>query len=370
MYQNRTSITNGIALFSMLSLLLLGQLLSHGNGTPGGEPFLFFCGLAFLVGMYMRRRWIEIPVVLYLILAATIALGTSIAGNELNGARRWVFVGENQLVRAGPWIALFVVAGLSLMRGRDTPAQTQGRDVANGLIFFMAIAALISMPDLYSLLMIVLTSAALASRKGHPVRFAVLGTTVLVVCGLVLLIATSPFRLKRVGAWLDAVWFNPASEPLGRGWSAIQSQSALAQASWFGPGQASALPTSNLDWYALSHVISKFGIVAAIYATFCLFIFCAVLLKRARNAAPASGKSFWIAATSLYSMNAVIAVMPAWLSGPYVGHWGIPFLSSSCDIGWLGAFLGGALLMTEPSSSRNGGIGNTSGRNKDVEFSS
>lgn len=334
------------ALVGLLGLLLVGAQLAPTKAAAWTA--LGMSVFAFLVGWRLRDRLLALPAAVYFGLAGLLAMGVAFIGNELHGASRWILPGEPLQVRGGLWVAVLYAAGLACMRANCGSSQRVMVRVA-----FAALVAIIiglgAMPDLYSAFMLFAAALLVVWHRPHIARAVVswlIGLTLAMLTGL---IVSASYRVDRVAKGLRLSWISPESDPTGRGWAAIQTKVAMENAEWFGLGARSELP-ARLEWYGVTEMATQFGVVAAVLATTALAIFCAALLKRAIERRTEVLAEFWVSGAAVFVLGTLVAIAPAYGLLPYVGHWGVPFLSAS-DVCWFGALLAGALLMP---TSRSG----------------
>lgn len=336
-----TAKINAAALAALGGVLLVGLWLA--KDTASVMVAIGMCSIALFAGWRLRERLFALHAIAYFGLAAVLAILVPLAGNELRGANRWLLPGEPLQLRGGLWVALLYAAGLACM-GRDRVVDQRVTLVAALGAFVAILVGLGAMPDIYSAFMLFAAALLVVWHRPHGARRAVSWAVGLCLAALAFLIVSAPYRLGRLGNGLQQAWLSPESDPTGRGWAAMQTRAALEKAEWIGAGIRSELP-ARLEWYGVTEMATQFGLVAAVVATVALAIFCVVLLKRAmalRSSGTAGG--FWIASTSLFSLATLFGVAPAYGLLPYMGHWGVPFVSTG-DICWLGAFLAGALLL-------------------------
>lgn len=301
---------------------------------------------AMALSMGMRRSRRDLPVVTrkvalaLLVAAAFLAVVTALHGEERQGATRWLVIHDGIGVRAGLWAIVLFSAGYSILMASGAPGAAAGRrfTAAAAITATAIMTSFAVMPDMYSAMMFagVLLACVLTS-SGH--RF-----------GALLSIGALPLAV--LATWIIAVDYRPlralglmggrgliATDTSAGGWAAHNSRLALEKAAWLGVETGSpplALPP-RIDWYGLSHVGYQFGLFALALVMVCLAVtvICAI---RAITANEGSGKPFWVAVPGVFVVNAIVAVGPAFGLLPYVGHYGIPFLSMG-DTAFLGAML-------------------------------
>lgn len=341
MNDSRTATLNTAALAALGALMASGLWLEPDSAKA--LVTLGMCALALVAGWRMRDRLNRVPAWAFFAVAMALAIAPLAAG-ELHGASRWLFPGEALQLRGGLWAALFYAAGLARIDG-------SGSVIAQRLTLGVAFVALLAIivvfggqPDLFSAFMLFVGVLVVVWQRPHVARKVV--TWPIVVCVVVLagLILKSPFRLERVVSGLQRAWLAPGTDPMGRGWAATQTQAAMMENSeWFGAGIRSELP-ARIEWYGITELATQAGLAAAIAATLALAFFSAVLVKRAISLRTGPAGGFWLAGVTLFAVNALVSVGPAFGVVPYMGHWSVPFVSAA-DINWMGAFFAGALLL-------------------------
>lgn len=128
-----------------------------------------------------------------------------------------------------------------------------------GLIFGL----IMLQPDLGTGMVLVGASILLLFSCGAPLKYFIL-LLVLGVVGIIVLIASAPYRIERILAFLD-----PWSDPLGSGFQTIQSLYAISPSGIFGLGFNKSmqkhffLPEPQND-FIFAIVCEEFGLIGAI----------------------------------------------------------------------------------------------------------
>ena len=244
-----------------------------GLDHAGGERHLLYAALAVaamllgaridvekLVGPRGRRAppWEESPGFslrppVLLVVALTLAIGcvalTFLPGfsRSVNGSSRWLWIGPvsfqpSELVK---WTLVPALAWWCAARGPAMKRFWTG--LAPGLLLLAVAAGMVLVEDLGTGVLI--GSVALVLLLAGGARWWQLGLIVPAVGGAVVAaIATSPYRVSRLTAFLD-----PWADPRGTGYHPIQSLAAFADGGLFGRGlgngtQKFHLPEDTTDF--------------------------------------------------------------------------------------------------------------------------
>ena len=195
-----------------------------------------------------------------------------VAGDSVNGARRWLVLGPvtvqpSELAKLA--LALWVAAFLA---SKPAPASLGALFRPVGLVTGLAGLLVIAEPDLGTAIAFAIVVGAVLLVTGTPLR--VLGLAGGLTMGLVLAVAwMTPYRKARLLSFL-----NPWADPLDTGHQAVQAQIALGSGGLFGTGLGESvqkvyyLPESSTDMiYAI--VGEELGLVgaSAVILAYCVF---------------------------------------------------------------------------------------------------
>jgi len=174
-------------------------------------------------------------------------------GVAVGGARRWIHIpGVPIAFQPSELLCLSLALHVAKLLSRRSEKSTLSQFASIFVLFIICALPVITQPDLgTTMVLFVISMGMFVERKGWlwPCFGAVIG-----VIGIVILIAIEPYRMRRVTAFL-----NPWSDPLNKGYQAIQGLIAFANGGLWGSG--------------LGHGFQKLNYLPAAYTD---FIFAAV----------------------------------------------------------------------------------------------
>jgi cell division protein FtsW len=181
------------------------------------------------INYWTWRTWSKtILIVCFVLLLLVLIPGI---GNVRNGSRSWIGVGAFS-IQPSEFMKLAMIAFLAKYlseRQKLITSFKKGLVPSLGLAF-VAFAMIMLQPDLGTGTVMMGTCIVMIFIAGARIsHFAFLG--LLGVAGFVGLIASAPYRIKRITSFLD-----PWSDPLGSGFQIIQSLYAIGPGGLFGLG--------------------------------------------------------------------------------------------------------------------------------------
>jgi cell division protein FtsW len=279
-------VIHGLLVLVTLGLVAFGLVMVYSASSAraaisAGDPayYLKRQGLFAVVGLvlfavltrvdYRILRRIAGP---FLCLSLALLALVLVAGDSVNGARRWLVLGPvtvqpSELAKLA--LALWVAAFLA---SKPAPASLGALFRPVGLVTGLAGLLVIAEPDLGTAIAFAIVVGAVLLVTGTPLRVMALagGLTM----GLVLAVAwMTPYRKARLLSFL-----NPWADPLDTGHQAVQAQIALGSGGLFGTGLGESvqkvyyLPESSTDMiYAI--VGEELGLVgaSAVILAYCVF---------------------------------------------------------------------------------------------------
>ena len=316
---------------AVFGLLLAGLVMvASASISKSADPFYFFYRQAFsaLLGCALGAAMLVVPVSAWKraapwLLLASFALLLAVAipgiGHEVNGSRRWIRFGPvnfqpSELAR---W---FLVTYVAIFAVRH---QTEIRSTAEG--FFKALAVLVAAaalllvePDFGAAVVLCVTGTAVLFVAGARMREFVL------VCGaglagIAVLAVTSPYRLKRILAFL-----NPWDDPFDSGFQLTQSLIAIGRGEWFGVGLGSSiqklyyLPEAHTD-FVFAVLAEEFGLLGVLLVIVGFLVLVLRSLRLSRIAADAgmplhaclaAGFGVWIGLQAFLNMGVNMGLLP------------------------------------------------------------
>ncbi|KOS69573.1 cell division protein FtsW [Lysinibacillus contaminans] len=189
-----------------------------------------------------------------------------------NGSQSWIGLGP-LTIQPAELVKITVIVYMSHILAEHKT----GKPIVNwrhGAILLLPIVLIMLQPDFGSVFILVVSVFLLFFVAGYPLKlyglFIVVG-----IAGLATLIATAPYRLKRIEAFLD-----PWVDPLGSGFQAVQSLMAIGPAGIFGHGFGQSrqkflyLPEPQND-FIFAIILEEVGLVGglAIVALFVLVLY-------------------------------------------------------------------------------------------------
>lgn len=353
----RTGSSDKLLFATVIGLVLFGLVMVHSASAvlaqeQTGTPYYYvqrqamWAGLG-LVGMlvamqidyrFYNRKWI-----VYGSLAAVVVMLVAVfAFPAINGAHRWLRFGGFQ---AQPSEIAKLVCVLFIAHWLDAKASDRTRfwqvlgpcAAVAGVLAVLVVAE----PDLGTALGIGTALVVMLFAAGVPMRqIAVLPATAAPgVLGLLLLV---PFRMKRLGAFLD-----PWADPTGSGYHVIQSLLAIGSGGIWGLGLSQGrqklfyLPEPHTD-FIFAVICEELGLLGAI-AVVAVFGILGWRGLRAAGRAPddfgtllATGLTVMVVAQALFNVSVALALVPTkGIPLPFVSYGGSSLCISMTAMGVL-----------------------------------
>lgn len=173
------------------------------------------------------RLWIRFRWLFYLI--SLIFLSASFFGPEIRGAHRWIEVGIWQ-VQPSEVIKPFIIMVLAATLTLEKTSREKSLFWASVLLLPVLIL-IFKQPDLGNVIVYFFTFAALSIMSGLPLVYILLGLVffILILPGLWSILAH--YQKNRLLAFI-----NPAADPMGVGYNALQAVIAIGSGQFFGRG--------------------------------------------------------------------------------------------------------------------------------------
>lgn len=151
-------------------------------------------------------------------------------GMVRGGARSWIGVGSFS-VQPAEFMKLALIMFLSKYLSKHESDLNKFKNFIYILIIIFLMFGLIMLqPDFGTGIVLVISCFLLLFYSGAPIKYFVFLIS-LGIGGIILLIASAPYRIERILAFLD-----PWSDPLGSGFQTIQSLYAISPSGLFGLG--------------------------------------------------------------------------------------------------------------------------------------
>ncbi|MBU1062382.1 MAG: rod shape-determining protein RodA [Candidatus Omnitrophica bacterium] len=249
-----------ILLASAIAIFILGLLFLFSSTYPNNTDFVFRQIMWFLVGVLALlfianvnyRKIVGIGHIFYF-LTVVLLLSVFIFGSRRLGAQRWLVIGGFN-IQPSEFGKLFVI--LSLVQ--YLASQKKYRNLKNIVVPLGMIAVpfilILRQPDLGTALMFVPVLIILLYVWGLPLR----NLFFMVLCGALF----SPFGwflLKDYQKDRLLVFMDPGRDPLGAGYTVIQSRIAIGSGGFFGKGWLSGTQ-NQLNFLAERHTDFIFSV--------------------------------------------------------------------------------------------------------------
>lgn len=151
-------------------------------------------------------------------------------GMVRGGARSWIGVGSFS-IQPAEFMKLALIMFLSKYLSKHESDLNKFKNFIYILIIIFLMFGLIMLqPDFGTGIVLVISCFLLLFYSGAPIKYFVFLIS-LGIGGIILLIASAPYRIERILAFLD-----PWSDPLGSGFQTIQSLYAISPSGLFGLG--------------------------------------------------------------------------------------------------------------------------------------
>ena len=267
--------------------------------------------------MRIDYRRLRHPVVLWTAIGVTtLALVAVLFSDPINGTRRWFGIAgfgvqPSELAK----IALIMFAAAQLERRME-----RVNDVLYALLPVGALTAGIAVlillqPDFSTAFAAIVIVAAMVFTAGLGYRYLI-GAAVLLTPALYFVVASAPYRRRRLLAFLD-----PWADPLGDGFQVIQSQIAVGTGGVMGKGlmrgvqKLHFLPEPHTDFiYAV--IAEETGLIGATVVLLCFAVITWRGLHVASHAPDrfgaflAIGLTTMVALQAFLNMSVVLGLMP------------------------------------------------------------
>jgi cell division protein FtsW len=276
------------------------------------------------------------------IVAVALALVAVLFGRPVNGASRWLGIGPlgiqpSELAKIV--VIVFMAALLERRMGRI--AESPAALLPIGVVLAVIVSLILAEPDLGTAVSVLMIAAVMLFAAGINYRY-VLSLILITPPSFYLLVMTSPYRRRRVMAFLD-----PWADPLGDGYQMVQSMIAVGTGGVFGRGLMAGvqklfyLPEPHND-FIYSVIAEELGLAGA---TIVLACFCVITWRGLRTAvrAPdrfgaflALGLTTMVAFQAFFNISVVLGLVPPkGIPLPFVSYGGSSLLINLVGMGIL-----------------------------------
>lgn len=337
-------------------LMMVGLVMVASASLPegialGNDPFMFVKKhLIFLaVSLCAAIVVVNVPIaffernsVRFLFVAIGLLILVLVVGRTVNGSTRWISIGPLNMQPAEfAKFALFTYFSGYLVRQKSL-LQESYKGFVNGLLVIAVISALLLFqPDFGSVMVILTTSVALLFVGGAKLVHFMALCVVAVLLG-VLAVILSPYRMRRITAFLD-----PWDDPFGSGYQLTQSLMAFGRGSFSGEGLGNSI--QKLEYLPEAHTDFVFAILAeelGFVGVFIVLMLQMILVFKALQIGrrsleidqPFAGflaisVGVWFCFQTLVNVGAASGLLPTkGLTLPLVSYGGSSLLVMSCTV--------------------------------------
>jgi cell division protein FtsW len=300
----KTSIKIDPVMLLIVATLLLGGFVILASASitvsdnVAGRPFFYVERqlLAALLGgaaafaclMLPMRVWQALsPVMLLVSLALLCLVLVPGIGVEVNGATRWMRIGFMNLQASEParLCLLIFLAGYAVRQQKNLRERFVGF-LRPMLVLIAVCGLLLAQPDFGAAIVLLATALIVLFVAGARIRDFLLFFSA-ALAAMTMLALTSPYRLKRLTAFLD-----PWADPFDSGFQLTQSLIAIGRGEWFGVGLGGSvqklfyLPEAHTD-FVFAVFAEEFGLLGSLLLVGLFLALFWRIFKLARRAADA-----------------------------------------------------------------------------------
>lgn len=335
---------------SGIGILMITSTTSPTSFRYTGTPFLIgmrqlkWLGIAMTVMLIMSA----IPVKVWFKLSTPIFLAAWIAswlplvpgiGGDVGGASRWIQL-PGISIQPGELLCLAVALIMAKFLSRSGKAAASAFLVTIGVVSF-ACMPLLFQPDFGTMVLIFLLSMGMFVER-YGWRWPVLAGGAMSFALIPVLVLGEAYRMRRVSAFLD-----PWSDPLGKGYQAIQGLIAFANGGFWGSGlghgfqKLNYLPAAYTD-FIYAAIGEELGLIGtlSVLGLFTFWIWQAKILyddsRDPFRALLAWGVTLTVFIPLFINVAGVIKMMP--LTGmplPFISYGGTSLLTMWARVGML-----------------------------------
>lgn len=342
-----------IFLFTSLLITVIGYCFVYSAGSYWGKvhyedslPFFWKQIMYGTIGMisawviyklpfiHLQKFWFSAYIGSILLLFAVYIPGLGIVRN---GSQSWIQIAGFSLQPA-EFVKISVMGFLASILAK-TMHDKKRKYVGPLLICLIPAGIILVQPDFGSAFLLIVGGFSLLFIAGFPIRFF-LGIGSLGVLALVGLIASAPYRLKRISAFLD-----PWEDALNSGFQGIQSLLAIGPSGLFGHGFGQSrqkflyLPEPQND-FIFSIIVEEMGFFGAVIliSLFIIFLFTgyrlAILAPTKVGFYAIAGLQSMIGFQIFLNIGVVIGLFPVTgVTLPFISYGGSSLLSTWLIVG-------------------------------------
>ncbi|HEV2219308.1 MAG TPA: putative lipid II flippase FtsW [Casimicrobiaceae bacterium] len=323
--------------FGLVMVYSASIATAEASARTGYHPWYFLARHAVFLGIGLGTAFFafQVPIKVWEHTAAWLFIGGAMllvlvlipgVGKSVNGSRRWLSLvviniqpSEFMKLASVLYAASYAVRKAAFLHAEQPLRQTLVRGFAPLSAVMVAIGGLLLLePDFGAFVVILAIAFGILFLGGLDWRLFT-GLAVLLPVALAAIVLAAPYRVQRLAIFLD-----PWSDPMHRGYQLSHSLIAFGRGDWFGVGLGSSvekllyLPEAHTD-FLLAVIAEELGFVgvAAVIALFAWLLFRAYAIGRqaARLSRPfaalcAHGIGIWIGVQAFINMGVNMGVLP------------------------------------------------------------
>ncbi len=217
----------------VIGTLFIYSAAYHDSGNYEDKQ-LFWVGVCIVILFFMPvlgyRTFLSVSYLFY-VFSIAMLVAVLLFGKVRLGAQRWFVLGP-LVIQPSEFAKLATALALANFLGSNSPIERKSRTIAIAVLMVLTPFFLIAkQPDLGSAIMFLPLGAVLLFLWGIPYR-------IFIIAGISLLVAAplgwqflKAYQRKRI-----LVFLNPNLDPLGAGYTAVQSKIAVGSGGLFGKG--------------------------------------------------------------------------------------------------------------------------------------
>ncbi|MGC1818614.1 MAG: putative lipid II flippase FtsW [Casimicrobiaceae bacterium] len=323
--------------FGLVMVYSASIATAEASARTGYHPWYFLVRHAVFLAIGLGTAFFafQVPIKVWEQTAAWLFIGGAMLlvlvlipgiGKSVNGSRRWlslvvVNVQPSEFMKLASvlYAASYAVRKAAFLHAEQPLRQTLLKGFAPLSAVMVAIGGLLLLePDFGAFVVILAIAFGILFLGGLDWRLFT-GLAVLLPVALAAIVLAAPYRVQRLAIFLD-----PWSDPMHRGYQLSHSLIAFGRGEWFGVGLGSSvekllyLPEAHTD-FLLAVIAEELGFVgvAAVIALFAWLLFRAYAIGRqaARLSRPfaalcAHGIGIWIGVQAFINMGVNMGVLP------------------------------------------------------------
>jgi len=229
---------NFLLIFTFLSLTAVSILFIYSSSYEEPANYemrqLFWVSvglmIAFMIPLLGYRTFLNMSYLLYVI-SILLLVCVEIAGHTRYGAQRWLSVGP-VIIQPSEFAKLTTIMALSNFLGSNYSWEREHKVIIGALgLILVPMVLIMKQPDLGSSLLFIPMLVVMLFVWGIRYRYIILAFVSVATAAPILWIFLKEYQKNRI-----LVFLNPKLDPLGAGYTAIQSKIAVGAGGMWGKG--------------------------------------------------------------------------------------------------------------------------------------